>query len=174
MECALRRWCCPGLRAFKMRRPRQFTLASFAQGVVQPVGALGAWAEPTGRKPPPSSMMLRCSRVYPDFRSWGARPPRALLVAPSRPASCGRVLAVNLWTTFGASGFSARARKTAPGAGALPFYFGIRVDSSPSTNAITRLIFQIGRPACVLVAGYLASSNNRIALSNRSKPQLTW
>ena len=66
-------------------------------------------------------------RTEPELRSWGAHPPRVLLDAPrvqlpayetdteTREISMRRML-------------SARARKTAPEAGALPINFGVRVE----------------------------------------------
>ena len=57
---------------------------------------------------------------------WGAPPPRVLLDAPRvQPLACAtdtEVLEISMRPLF-----SARARKTAPEAGALPINFGIRV-----------------------------------------------
>ena len=64
---------------------------------------------------------------YPELRSWGARPPRALPDAPSRPA-VARDAGTAAWNCFGALDVFREGAKTAPEAGALPFHFGIRVD----------------------------------------------
>jgi hypothetical protein len=64
--------------------------------------------------------------MKPENRNWGTRPPRALPDAPARPA-VARDADMDAWNFFVRSMFSARARKTAPEAGALPFDFGIRV-----------------------------------------------
>jgi len=78
-------------------------------------------------------LLFPVAEVEPEFRSWGAHPPRVWLDAPSRPARCPFAAQGRL-ELFCACGFSARARKTAPGAGALPFYFGSRVEPNPQNR----------------------------------------
>src|ERR1035437_8306490 len=63
------------------------------------------------------------SFVQPEFRSWGAHPPRVWLDAP-RVQPLARVPDTELLKISMRPMFSARARKTAPEAGALPINFG--------------------------------------------------
>jgi hypothetical protein len=67
--------------------------------------------------------------AQPELRSWGAHPPRVLLDAPRvQPLACvpdTEVLEISMRPMF-----SARARKTAPEAGALPMNFGVRAQIS--------------------------------------------
>jgi len=57
-----------------------------------------------------------------ENRNWGSRPPRAWLDAPRVQMFVADLLLMSSGF-FLRSMFSARARKTAPEAGALPFYF---------------------------------------------------
>src|ERR1035441_6582903 len=87
----------------------------------------GAKKQPGGLKYP-LSRRSRGDEAQPELRSWGAHPPRVLLDAPRvQPLACvpdTEVLEISMRPMF-----SARARKTAPEAGALPSNFGVRVES---------------------------------------------
>ena len=61
----------------------------------------------------------KSGNIQSENRSWGARPPRALLDTPSYPALWVRKT-WKIWNFSERTMFSAGARKTAPGAGALP------------------------------------------------------
>ena len=76
------------------------------------------------------------AQIKPESPSWGARPPRAWLAAP-RGQQVARSAGRNLWNISVRPDFSARARKTAPVAGALPFCFGIWVKESETPYAVS-------------------------------------
>jgi hypothetical protein len=84
----------------------------------------------SGEVPRPSRKVA--NPAEPELRSLGARTPRALLAAPSRTAFCALCWHEPLEHSR-APVFSARARKTAPEAGALPFRFGIQAEKAVGT-----------------------------------------
>src|ERR1035438_4669587 len=77
----------------------------------------------------PLSRRSRGDEAQPELRSWGAHPPRVLLDAPRvQPLACVTDTEASEIPTRPM--FSARARKTAPEAGALPINFGVRVEDN--------------------------------------------
>jgi hypothetical protein len=70
---------------------------------------------------------------YSELRSWGAHPPRVLLDAP-RVQPLEWVTDTEVSEISTRPMFSARARKTAPVAGALPINFGIQDYSFVKTS----------------------------------------
>ena len=121
-------------------------------GVRQPSGAFAPQSKTRkaaeGRRSPKP-------RGNPELRNRGARPPRALPGVPSRPA-VARDTGTDAWNFFVRPMFSARARKTAPEAGALPFDFGIRGNISATFPISFFLILLI----CAVAADFACAAAN--------------
>ena len=75
------------------------------------------------------SLVRQRNCVKPELRNWGAHPPRVLLDAP-RVQSLAWVMDMEASEISTRPMFSARAQKTAPGAGALPINLGIQVKTA--------------------------------------------
>ena len=83
-----------------------------------------------------------------ENRNWGAYPPRVLLDAPRvQPLACVTDTEISTHPMF-----SARARKTAPEAGALPINFGIQVETANHAKAATAGLRATGAPTFVVAS----------------------
>ncbi len=96
------------------------------------------WNEAPGFPTTRSSVIIVSQTVKTEFRSWGAHPPRVWLTAP-RGQPFARGTATNARNFLVRTGFSARAQKTAPEAGALPIQFrSFGVKPKPNNGIASR------------------------------------
>ena len=111
--------CCARGRAHSETRPRDFQTGSKRAHFTFCVISL------TPRFSPAVGESKLPKPFQPDFRSGGARPPRALFPAPSRKTPGAQKNSEDSCQCR-AQGADREARPATPGAGVLPFYFGVR------------------------------------------------
>jgi hypothetical protein len=109
------------LRPTSARQEAEIPMKSSRSPLLFPLSVYLVRFSASGRK---HSAASRENRLQTP--KWGAHPPRVLLDAPRvQPLACAtdtEVLEISMRPLF-----SARARKTAPEAGALPINFGVQV-----------------------------------------------